>query len=116
MAQRFSLSHVVIALSTLGCAGLGQPPEDSDPLYCYQEQLADLLAYCDGPIVADDVQCPGGQVRINCISVRDYGTESFPPGIDEDRCAPAQYMQSICGEVIPCSVTDDDTLYPLCGA
>ncbi|MEY3210161.1 MAG: hypothetical protein RIT28_642 [Pseudomonadota bacterium] len=116
--NRVTISIVVALVGLiLACSGRGHAPADSGPLWCYQNGLYDLLNSCDGPTLTDVEECAEGEVRINCTHVLDGDTEEYgnDPELEADRCAPAEYIQSICGEVIPCEVKSNETIYVYCG-
>lgn len=98
----------------LGCSGQEPPPYDSSPLGCYQPGMYELRLYCGGPTLSDEEVCPEGDVRINCSSVFVDSKPNPPTTIEHDRCANDAYIQSICGEVILCSIATNGTVYPLC--
>jgi hypothetical protein len=107
---------VMFGWLALACSGRGHAPEDSTILHCGRDGLSELFDYCAGPTLSEEEECLEGDVRINCTVVWEQYGEGVGGELEQDRCAPAQYMQSICGEVIPCSVADNDTIYPSCGA
>lgn len=104
-----------ITALVLACSGRGHAPEDSYSLYCFQDGLSGLVDYCGGPTLSSSEECLEDEVRINCTAVLDAETENYPDSLEPDRCAPADFIQSICGEIIPCSVASDDTVYLRCG-
>ena len=115
MTRRTVSVVVVFAGFVLACSGRGHAPKDSSILYCRQDGLFGLEEACDGAALADTAECIEGEVRINCTAVFNSFGYGPPESIDEDRCASAEFIQDICGEIIPCSVGEDDTIYLRCG-
>lgn len=107
--------YILFGGFTLACSGRGHAPEDSSAFHCGRQELSELFDYCDGPTLSDGDDCLEGEVRINCTVVWQQYGEGYGGALEEDRCAPADYIQSICGEVIPCSVASDGTIYLRCG-
>lgn len=113
--DRLSASNLlVIAALTLACTGgrAHRKELDTDHQEC---SLDALIPYCEGPAIGEDTACPEGDVRVNCTAVVTDRYNGPPNTLEEDRCASAEFIQSICGEEIFCSVASNDTIYLSCG-
>lgn len=114
MPRSSAMALALLSGLFLGCLGPGLGPVDSAPFDCYQPGLHELRVYCVGPTLIDGEECPEGEVRINCTSVFVDGKPTEPTELEEDRCAPDETMREICGEVIPCTLAENGTVYPYC--
>lgn len=113
MARLTASTLLMIAALTLACTGgRAHSKIDSDHVECSKDEL---IPYCEGPAIGEDELCPEGDVRVNCTAVVVDRYEGPPTSLEEDRCAPADLIQSICGEEIYCSVASNDTIYLSCG-
>lgn len=91
----------------MGCPG------DTGPTgrYIDCKDYLEFATYCfNAPPIEPGESCLDDEVVINCSAVGDTG--GYHP--QEDRCAPAEVIEEICGASIPCSVGATGTVYLVC--